>query len=193
MRGTLACAGVAALLLGFAWPCGAEDEEPVRCAPAPPVLVMIYESGRDDGKHYDLASPYSPLGSVRVRPGERYPWGIYGNRHGDFASRIDLYFKADEPMDLVFVLDMAVQKGSDGELPEIRVLLNGALLREVDIAPRGAEKPCEHAVIDVPAEKGTNVITLDMSAWDGWESCHFDAVRLYERDEEEPEGEPAGE
>ncbi len=183
----------AVAVLACVWPCHAQDadikdgsDSEAAANVPPPVLMMIYESGKDDGSWYDLTSPLTPTGIMRLGPGSKYPHGIYGNPTPGFAHRIDLDFAVPEEMDLVFVIDFVSQNGSMKNKTEVRVLLNGSFLAHLDLAPANAKRKQEFAVLDVPAERGNNTLTLDMSKHQGWEHCIFDAVRLYEP-EQEPE------
>ncbi len=183
----------AAAVLACVCPCHAQDVELEDGAGSdealnvpPPVLMMIYESGKNDGRWYDLAPALTSTGIMRLGPGGKYPQGIYGNPIPEFAHRIDLDFVVPEEMDLVFVIDFVSQNGSMENKTEVRVLLNGSFLSHLDLAPADAKRKQEFAVLDVPAERGNNTLTLDMSKHQGREHCIFDAVRLYEP-EQEPE------
>ena len=167
----------------------AQEEREVKARKPPEVVSMVYESGKNDGRRFDLSQPASTSGVIKLDQAGLFPWALYGKGWPDLVHRIELEFEVEDEADLVLVLYFISQNGSADSRKEVKVLLNGNLLQELDLVPADAKKMPEFAIVDVPAEVGINMLILDMSKHRGWEYCTFDSVSLYEP-EFEPEFEP---
>ena len=165
--------------------------------PLPAVKEMIYSWGKDNQSWLDMGYPYTKIGKVEVAPGEPYPAAIYGRRANYYAHTIDLRFQLEKPLDLVLVIDFYSQEGGEESTEELKVLLNGQLLQMVDLKPELKKKDKRYEVIDLAAEEGENIVTLDMSHNPNWYNCWFDSILLYEpllgEEAEERESQSSGE
>ncbi len=148
--------------------------------PLPPVKEMIYSWGKDNQSWLDMGYPYTKLGKVELAPGEPYPAAIYGRTANYYAHTIDLRFQLEEPLDLVLVIDFYSQEAGEESTEELRVLLNGQLLQMLDLKPELKKQDKRYEVIDLAAEEGENIVTLDMSHNRNWYNCWFDFILLYE-------------
>ncbi len=148
--------------------------------PLPPVKEMIYSWGKDNESWLDMGYPYTKLGKVEVFLGQPYPAAIYGRRANYYAHTIDLRFQLEKPLDLVLVIDFYSQEAGEESTEELKVLLNGQLLQMLDLKPELKKQDKRYEVIDLAAEEGENMVTLDMSHNPNWYNCWFDFILLYE-------------
>ncbi len=151
-----------------------------KAAPLPPAKEMIYSWGKDNQSWLDMGYPYTKLGKVEIAPGEPYPAAIYGQTADYYAHTIDLRFQLEKPLDLVLVIHFYSQEAGEESTEELKVLLNGQLLQMVDLKPELKKKDKRYEVIDLGAEEGENIVTLDMSHNRNWYNCWFDSILLYE-------------
>ncbi len=172
--------------------------------PLPAVKEMIYSRGEDDEGWLDMGYPYTDLGKFEVGSADAYPAAIYGQAANIYAHTIDLRFQLKKPRDLVLVIDFLLEVGGKESAEELKVLVNGQFVQFIDLKPEPKKKEKmqqekeekRYEVIELAAEEGENVITLDMSHNHNWFNCWFDSIQLYEPEvgEETPEvGEEAEE
>ena len=148
--------------------------------PLPPVKEIIYSSGKDNESWLDMGYPYTNLGKVEVTSEEPYPAAIYGQTADYFTHTIDLRLQLEKPLDLILVIDFYSQEGSEVSTEELKILLNGELLQTVDLKPELKHKKETYDAIELAADEGENIITLDMSHNHNWNNCWFDSIMLYE-------------
>ena len=171
---------------------GSEEKDP----PLPAVKKMIYSWGKDDESWLDMGYPYTSSGKFEVTSGEPYPAAIYGLASNLHAHTINLQFQLEKPRDLVFVIDFYSEQGSQESAEELKVLLNGQFLQFIDVKAESKKKKKEekrYEVIELAAEEGENIVTLDMSHNPNWFNCWLDSILLYELEVEgEAEAEESG-
>ena len=158
--------------------------------PLPAVKEMVYSWGKDDESWLDMGYPYTNSGKFEVASADAYPAAIYGLASNLHAHTINLRFQLKKPRDLVLVIDFLSERERGGEesTEELKVLLNGQFVQFIDLKPDPKKKEKQqqekeekrYEVIELAAEEGENVITLDMSHNHNWFNCWFDSIQLYE-------------